>query len=565
MSLFGRLETSSRNQILSSSSFRCWTHTPSTWRTKKSNFAIRERDYHHASSISSFKYGTPNLEKIFINSLVQASTCSKFQNSKTRNSQKFESARQTHTSAEVDTSLENKKHQYINLLDYYSNEPRSKDFLTVPETSSDPQPDKSDTVKTRAKISTRWVARDEYENKSIKAMERAISNEKYSEDSLFELYCKLPAPRAPFISSGKLHKLLHRFSVVERKSETNMTRFFSVIDDMRTSKIPLTTHEWNSAIAFTGRHNTRVSEKEIESALQLWKAMKEQTEKKGTEVTFNILYDVASRAGKFGLASLIREERKARNLPKTRFSFVSTIQACGFQGDAEGVRNTYREMVEHGEIIDTTVLNCVISAIIRCGEPTAAEQVYERMKKLDISRTPTIQAKPSWREARTLGRYLKRAALETRNDPKLRESIQNQISISPDLKTYRILILYHCMVSGRLDRVATLIDEMRLYKIPLHGSIFLYLFKGFTRHGGVRYTDWTVEALDRVWNSYLDALGKEEGVVLGRWIFVWALRAFSKMSNEEKVESVWAAIQDHWHASKEELQAAEILLSTIRK
>jgi pentatricopeptide repeat protein len=473
-----------------------------------------------------------------------------------------------HTIARSRTKSEaGNKSQFINLLDYYSDEPRPMDFLPIAEAPNWRQPYTEDTsdIESPERTSTKWVPRDEHEKNAIRAVGKAITNIKTSEDSLFELYRTLPAPRASFLTPGKLHKLLHRLSVVERKSETTMLRFFSVIDDMRTSGIPLTTNEWNSAIAFAGRHNTRVSDRQIESALQIWKNMEEGSKKKGTEVTFNILYDVASRAGKFGLASMIKEEMKAQKMPKTRFNFVSTIQACGFQGDAQGVRDTYRQMVEEGEIIDTAVLNTVISAIIRCGEPTAAEQIYERMKRLHASRTESTSPRHSWREARTLGRYLKKAALQTREDPALRKTVQDQISISPDLRTYRILVLYHCMVSGRLDRVATLVDEMRSYRVPLHGSIFLYLFKGFTRHGGVRYTDWTVEALERVWTAYMSALGHEEGVVLGKWIFVWALRAFSKISDKERVESIWASVREHRHASKEELQAAELLLHSISK
>ena len=40
-----------------------------------------------------------------------------------------------------------------------------------------------------------------------------------------------------------------------------------------------------------------------------------------------------------------------------------------------------RALVEAGEIVDTVVLNAMISALVKAHEASAAENIYERMKR----------------------------------------------------------------------------------------------------------------------------------------------------------------------------------------
>jgi hypothetical protein len=100
------------------------------------------------------------------------------------------------------------------------------------------------------------------------------------------------------------------------------------------------------------------------------------------------------------------------------------------------------------------------------------------------------------------------------------------------LRTYNILINHYGVRVGDLSRVVKYIDEMKFFQIPLHGSIFLALFKGFAVHGrSPERPEWTPERLDSVWSAFLDAVDDEAaGLEIKRWLAIWVLRAFHRCS-----------------------------------
>ncbi|KAK5182169.1 hypothetical protein LTR16_010282, partial [Cryomyces antarcticus] len=162
-----------------------------------------------------------------------------------------------------------------------------------------------------------------------------------------------------------------------------MERYLSIVDDMKEAGIPMTVAEWNTAVAFAGRWYERVTAAEVENALHIWKEMEHQAGVQGTNVTFNILFDIATKAGKYVLAEMIMKEMQKRNLKYNRYFRFGLIYYYGLRADGDGVRRAYKDFVEAGEIVDTAVMNCVMVSLIRAGEPTAAEEVFLRMKRLN--------------------------------------------------------------------------------------------------------------------------------------------------------------------------------------
>lgn len=149
-----------------------------------------------------------------------------------------------------------------------------------------------------------WPADDETKAK-LEALELALKHF-YTQDAedIYEIYRELPEPRVPYLKANLRHMLLRHLSIVERKDEHSMLRYFSVIDDMKSTAIPLTVSEWTSAISFASRYVTKSTEVEVESALKMWKEMEHIAGVKGNNATFNVLYDVACKAGKFTLSTL---------------------------------------------------------------------------------------------------------------------------------------------------------------------------------------------------------------------------------------------------------------------
>ena len=438
------------------------------------------------------------------------------------------------------------RRDYIDLVDFYGNEPSPTEFHQLaeqPRCATNP-PQGFETLPPGTQQLLKWIPRDIGEMRAIERLEGAIRNGNTGHEELFSLYKDLPEPRAPYLRRKNLGKLLSQLSVVERKSEASMLRFLSIIEDMRNASVSIFEGEWNSAIAFAGQFLYNIRDDQVESALHLWKEMESTAGIRGSEVTFNILFDISIKAGRFALADMVREEMEARGLRMDRYSHVSQIYYHGLRGDGDSVRTAYKELVEAGEIVDTTVMNAVIGALLKSGEATAAEQVYERMKKLHAQSTHQKLPPQDWREARFLGRTLSRMTRIARSDRAHHQIIQGSAPIAPDLRTYRTLINYHCLESGEIERVASLLNEMPYYNISLHGIMFLLIFRGFTVHGGIRYTLWTKGALDSVWSALLEAMKSEQSNVhMGRWMIIWALRAFQKVSTKARVSEIWEEAQ----------------------
>lgn len=399
-----------------------------------------------------------------------------------------------------------------------------------------------------------WPAQGE-QRRSVEELEESLKGAGLDPEEYYQLYRALPAPRVPYMSSYARHRLLQRLGVLERKDEQAMLRYLSVLDDMKATGIPLTTSEWNIAISFAGRYVARTSATEVEGALRVWREMEHGADIRANAATFNILFDAATKAGKFRLAEMIYQEMDRRGYPFNRFHHVSVIHYHGLRADGEGVRKAYKALVDAGEVVDTVILNCMISSLFRAYEPQAALQVYERMKKLQENKSGTTVPARMYRTHRELGKVFMKLAASAKQDSIKLKGFQKKAGIAPDVKTYRILIQYIAIESGELHKTAKLLDEMRLFDVPLHGSIFLALFTAFSKHGGIRYTQWTEPRLESVWKAYLQAIDISNGhIFVGKWIVLWALKAFKSCSGKARTIQAWEEIQNKWSPEPEDLE-----------
>ena len=390
-----------------------------------------------------------------------------------------------------------------------------------------------------------------------------IKNTETSHDELFRSYQNLPFPGVYHLPPNIRRILLRRLSVAAKKTETVMLRYLSIVDDMKAANLPLSTAEWNSAIHLAGRSFSRVTATNVESALHIWKEMEQEADVKSDNVTFNILFDIATKAYKFVLAEMILEEMKARNLRVCRFAHVGLIYYYGLRGDGDGVRRAYRELVEGGQIVDTIVLNCVITSLLRAGELPAAEQVLHRMKAMQAKKIGGKPPQRTFEGDRELGRVLDRLSRLSRNNPERRQQLQNEQFLAPDNRTYKLFVEHHVSQTGELQRVVSLLDEMQSLGLPIHGRIFLELFRGFTMHGGIRYTSWTEARLESVWISFLQALEQgQKDVSVNRWIVVWVLRAFVKCCGKDRALEIWDELKTRWKPTERETEFIYEILHT---
>lgn len=404
-----------------------------------------------------------------------------------------------------------------------------------------------------------WPASPDAKAK-LKELEQALKVFSKDPEEIFQLYRQLPSPRAPYLESKTRHRLLRHLAVVERKDEQSMLRYFSVVDDMKETAIPLSTSEWTSALSFAARYVAKSTEVEVEASLVMWREMEHIAGVRGNDATFNVLFDVACKAGKFTLAEMIYKEMIARGFQYNRFHHVSLIHYHGLKGDGDSVRAAYKALVEAGQIVDTVVLNAMISALISSHEAQAAEHIYERMKEAHLARLELRLPPSDYKARRQINKTLMKMAKVASSS--VRAEFQKRSIIAPDAQTYRILVYNSAVRAGDIEKTAKYLDEMKWFEIPLIGALFLSVLKGFAVHGGIRYTAWTEERLESVWKAFIQAISDEvEDLYISKWMVVWALKAFAKCSGEARTLSVWTEVEDIWKPNELEL---DFVMSTLR-
>lgn len=392
----------------------------------------------------------------------------------------------------------------------------------------------------------------------------ALRDRYHDSEDIYHLYRLLPAPRVPYLSAKMRHRLLRHLGTIERKDEHSMLRYLSVVDDMKLNAIPMTVDEWNTATSFVARYITKTTGVEVEAALQMFKEMEHGAGVLANSATFNILFDAATKAGKFHLAEMIYKEMESRGLSYNRFHHVSLIFFYGLRGDGDGVRKAYKAFVEAGEIVDTVVMNSVIASLIRAKEPQAAMQVYERMVSLYNQNGNSGLPARDYQKKREVDRALVKMARIARSKPHLLELYKRDSIIAPDVRTYRILINYLAVHGGQLQTTTKLLDEMSWFGLPIHGSIFLALFHGFANHGGEMYSHWTPLRLESVWAAFVKSHhDKNTDVYMGKWIAIWALKAFAKCTGIARTRQVWDEINSNWAGKDEEMDHIKKVLHSL--
>lgn len=333
-------------------------------------------------------------------------------------------------------------------------------------------------------------------------------------------YFDLPTPRLRYISDRLVGRLFQHFAWVEVRDLESSQRYFSLIEDALGERVPMRAGDWNTAITYAGLWVRKVTSDDVKAAIETWLRMEREGGVSADNVTFNILFDIAVKAERFALADTIHAEMDRRGLKLDRYFRTSKIYYAGKRGDGENVRAAFRGLVAAGEIVDTAIMNCVILSLVRCGEVASAENVMGKMKHLHEKKFGTASLR-DWRDRKQMGRRLDRAARQLRDDnaehlssffgsvhshDDKKEEIQRSAPIAPDELTFRILIQYHAITSGNLEKVRTYLEEVHEAGYKVHHNLFYALFLGFFRHGGYAFTAWNRKSLEAYWEEYLGAV-----------------------------------------------------------
>ncbi|ODA78098.1 hypothetical protein RJ55_06701 [Drechmeria coniospora] len=381
-------------------------------------------------------------------------------------------------------------------------------------------------------------------------------------DPIYSLYCELPEPRMLYLTWQWRNRLLRVMGAPPKRDMESMLRYFALLSDVKNAGLSLRRSHWNFALAFATKYAAWTTSREMESALRLWREMERDANVMGNDVTFNILFDVASKAGNFTLADMIYKEMECRGIEFNRFHHVSLIHYFGLKLDSGGIRAAYREMVEAGEMIDTVVLNCVISGLLKCGEESAADETYDRMK--DCHALATDLPQRDYAMNKVVTKVLMMFAKVSRKHPALKEAMQTTVRLAPDLHTYKLLVQHYAIRTGQLAKVARYLDEMKHLKLSVHPTIFLALLKGFYHHGGFPGSDWSEKRLEGVLSALYQARNEHpRGFRVESWLVIWALRAVKKCSSTEVLMQTFDDLSRIWDIKPEGLPFIHAIYDNI--
>ncbi|CAI7668137.1 unnamed protein product [Penicillium viridicatum] len=364
---------------------------------------------------------------------------------------------------------------------------------------------------------------DQMEIHSVEKLVRTLWEEPNpSTQYLFRLYRDIPAPGVALLSKRTRGALLRLFAHPRDRRWVDARRYLALVDDMVTARLPLSRSLWSSAIHLSGRANGKVLKRDLIRAVGMWQKMEHIAGVKADEVVFNILFDIAIKAGAFKVADRLEEEMTERGLSFSRCGKTSKIYYFGMIRDVEGIRETFDDFVRSGEIVDTVVMNCLVASFLRAGDIQTAEQLYARMLEKQSSNNKRLLHSddgshdggsnlsydmPQYRErARKLGRVLKKSSALKEKFPEYHRALQDSLSIAPDTRTFYIFLRHYAYNTGQLDSfMAVMRDMEKTFTVPPRAIIYLFLFEGFALHGR-RKKQWSAENLRLTWHAYIRAL-----------------------------------------------------------
>ncbi|KAJ6782211.1 hypothetical protein PWT90_06717 [Aphanocladium album] len=365
-------------------------------------------------------------------------------------------------------------------------------------------------------------------------------------ERIFATYQELPEPRMLNLTAVWRNELLRVMGLPKKRDETSMLRYFSLVADVKNAGLTLNGRQWNYALAFATKYSSRIRTRQFESAMRLWSEMEREGNQSANEVTFNILFDAASKSGNFALADMLYKEMEDRGYQFNRFHHISVIYYFGLQRDSDGVRAAYKEMVEAGELVDAIALNAVIVGLLRSGEEGAAEDTYRRMRAAGQS-TPK-RPETNYMVDKAITKALIMLSNVAKEHPSLKPEFQRGVRISPGLRTFKLFIEHYAVRVGNLGKVVYFLEEMKSQDIPLHPTVFLQIFQGFFVHGGHPGSEWSEQRLESVINAFYQAQDEmgAESFHIDKWVVIWLLKAVKRCCSGQKLERAFDKISARW-------------------
>ena len=343
----------------------------------------------------------------------------------------------------------------------------------------------------------------------------AIEDHTKSNQYVFSLYKRLPSPGISILSVEERAQLLHRFAHPQDRRRSNARYFLSLFNDMIEAGFKLSKSLCTSAIYFTGHKVPRLEKRDLMDAIAIWHRMESTYGLEADDVVFELLYRIATLSGHFAVADRLYQEMKKRGVRLSRRGYVTMLHSYGFRRDVAGIHKTFEELVSSGEVVDTTVLNCLISSLLNAGDLDTAQNIYSRMMQdsaKSVAKAMTAHTKAVLLPSTSADFAVRRSRsqnlcaifedyLEIRKKQGNQDVPDLYVPVVPNIRTFAILFRYHCLSTGDMTAVSQLLDDMeKFFESPPKVIIYYFLFRGFGIHTSAK--GWTEKLLLGAWDAF---------------------------------------------------------------
>lgn len=378
-----------------------------------------------------------------------------------------------------------------------------------------------------------------------------------SADDIWDRYQLLPSPQCAAISRTALRFILSSLASVKPKTKKVMQRYESIMDEMRAQNPPIVPlrEEWDGLMAFYARMHKHPNSNDVERCLQLWQEMEAKYNVMARIATFNILLDVAVKSGNRYARDLLLQEMKSRGLRGDKYTWTTRIYAAGLDKDGAEVQRLARAMLANGEVLNILVANAIISALLRAGDHTAAERLFNAIPP---AKTPLTTRKSNAEERRPQDDA---RALADRRHERMNAELRfmdDQHAARGDLfsgkhlpalsllhrneVTYNMMLKHRCE-TGDFEAVSSLLQEMSDAHIHDTEAMFGSLFAGFRIHAASNPT-WSMRRLRYVFQTFLNAAHVRITQVLALRV----VEAFAAFRDAKELERAYKALDREWQA-----------------
>ena len=385
-------------------------------------------------------------------------------------------------------------------------------------------------------------------------------------ESVFAAYLNIPFPRIKHMPDYVVADLLKVIRQSQSKSDKAAERYFVVMDDMVASGIAPSVRDFTSALWLVGRSNDSDPKLGLDRALDIFSRMEQHGNRRAHTVTFNTLGDLTLRARRFDLFKKTLQQMSARELREDRFTCLLRLRYFGLIREPAKVKQTYRDMISDGHLIDTTVLNCVIKNLMISGDTATAEKTFERMKETTdpITQENQVETSQAWNHQQQLAKILQYSSWLFQSDSDSLGQLQRSTPTSPNTYTYRLIIRYHCFTTKSLHRIVDLLDEMQQAGLFITRPIFYMVFAGFSTNSSGKFSPWNATQLEAIFDLFVQCVKWSRRSELethtrgekfdhccdfNERVTEAILQAFAEHTDGVRVRAVWKEIRSMWRTA----------------